>query len=183
MSLLLHEFNDPDRCVVGTVGGPGERAFYLQVRKGGAVVSMLFEKEQARLLALRMADLLEEEDTGPGQQPPAAADNGPLDMPLAEEFRVMRLSLMWDPHQRRAVIQAWSRADDDDDTGQPSDAADDDEPFVSVRIHLDVPQAQEFVRRTLAVVAAGRRSCPLCEQPVHPSGHICPRANGYHRLR
>ena len=181
MSLLLHEFHDPDRCVVGTVGGPGERAFYLQVRKGNAIISMLFEKEQARLLALRLGELLEEEDLD-SAQPGVSADNGPLDMPLSEEFRVMRLSLMWDPQQRRAVIQAWSRGEDDDDAdGQASDS--DDEPFVSVRIHLDVAQSQEFVRRTLAVVAASRRSCPLCEQPVHPSGHICPRANGYHRLR
>ncbi|MBU6213069.1 MAG: DUF3090 family protein [Actinomycetales bacterium] len=183
MSMLLHEFSEPDRCVVGTVGGPGERAFYLQVRKGNAVISMLFEKEQARLLALRLGDLLEEETATGAPEPPATPDNGPLDMPLAEEFRVMRLSLMWDPQQRRAVIQAWSRGDDDDQDAETTDDASEDEPSVSVRIHLDVPHAQEFVRRTLAVVAAGRRTCPLCEQPVHPSGHICPRANGYHRLR
>lgn len=181
MSLILHEFIGPSRCVVGTVGGPGERAFFLQVRNDAQVMSMLFEKEQARLLALRMGELLENESTASLDQP-VTPDNGPLDMPLSEDFRIMRLSLMWDTRSERVVIQAWARPEQDDyEDGELSD--DESAPDVSVRIHLDRRHAAEFVRRTLAVVAAGRRSCPLCEQPVHPSGHICPRANGYHRLR
>jgi hypothetical protein len=31
------------------------------------------------------------------------------------------------------------------------------------------------------VVSAGRPACPFCSQPLDPSGHICPRANGYRR--
>lgn len=172
-------FDSPDRCVVGTVGGPGERAFYLQVRQGAVVYSMLFEKEQARLLALRMGELLEEAEArgdlaqGSVSETP---DNGPLEMPLAEEFRIMRLSVAWLRNESLVVIEAASSGDDED---EPSEA--ESELVVSMRLTPDY--AREFVRRTLAVVSAGRRSCPLCEQPIHPSGHICPRANGYHRLR
>ena len=41
--------------------------------------------------------------------------------------------------------------------------------------------ARAFVKRALAVVSAGRPPCPFCTQPLEPSGHICPRANGYRR--
>lgn len=30
----VHEFDWPDRAVVGTIGFPGARTFYLQVRSG-----------------------------------------------------------------------------------------------------------------------------------------------------
>ena len=32
-----------------------------------------------------------------------------------------------------------------------------------------------------ALVAAGRPPCPFCGQALDPSGHVCPRANGYRR--
>ena len=41
--------------------------------------------------------------------------------------------------------------------------------------------ARDFVARAQALVAAGRPPCPFCLQPLDPSGHICPRANGYRR--
>jgi len=31
------------------------------------------------------------------------------------------------------------------------------------------------------VVAVGLQKKPLCNNPLDPEGHICPRLNGYHR--
>ena len=41
----------------------------------------------------------------------------------------------------------------------------------------------DFPDGTLAgrEVAAGRPPCPFCGDPLDPSGHVCPRANGYRR--
>ena len=58
MTRRLFIFDDPDRFVAGTVGEPGERAFYLQARKGGSLVSVGLEKVQVAALAERMDDLL-----------------------------------------------------------------------------------------------------------------------------
>jgi uncharacterized repeat protein (TIGR03847 family) len=41
--------------------------------------------------------------------------------------------------------------------------------------------ARAFVARARRVVAAGRPSCPLCSLPLDPTGHVCPRQNGYRR--
>ena len=50
-----------------------------------------------------------------------------------------------------------------------------------LRVRLSGAAARAFVRRALAVVAAGRPDCPFCGQPMDPEGHVCPRANGYRR--
>jgi uncharacterized repeat protein (TIGR03847 family) len=46
---------------------------------------------------------------------------------------------------------------------------------------LSPPQARSFVRRARALVSAGRPPCPFCGGPLDPTGHVCPRANGYKR--
>jgi uncharacterized repeat protein (TIGR03847 family) len=51
----------------------------------------------------------------------------------------------------------------------------------SVRVVLSPPQARSFVRRARALVSAGRPPCPFCGGPLDPTGHVCPRANGYKR--
>ena len=43
----IWEFRLPERFVVGTVGMPGERTFYLQAKSGDEIVSVAFEKQQA----------------------------------------------------------------------------------------------------------------------------------------
>src|SRR3978361_434872 len=44
-------FDSPERFVAGTVGAPGERTFFLQVRDGGRLVSVAMEKGQIAALA------------------------------------------------------------------------------------------------------------------------------------
>ena len=95
-------------------------------------------------------------------------DLGPLDVPLEEEFRVGTLSLTWLGEADRVEIIATESTSDDDDSP-------------TMTVHLTGAQARSFVARTRAVVSAGRPPCPLCAQPLDPSGHICPRQNGFHR--
>ena len=46
-------------------------------------------------------------------------------------------------------------------------------------VKITASYARDFVARAQALVSAGRPPCPFCLQPLDPSGHICPRANGY----
>ena len=50
----LRAFLDPDRFVAGTVGEPGSRAFYLQVRESSQMLSISIEKEQLVALSERV---------------------------------------------------------------------------------------------------------------------------------
>lgn len=53
MARVIHVFRQPDRFVAGTVGQPGERAFYLQATQEARTVSVLLEKQQVAVLAER----------------------------------------------------------------------------------------------------------------------------------
>ena len=96
------EFRLPERFVVGTVGMPGERTFYLQARSADRIVSVAFEKQQAMVLAERIDQLLNEvtgtrapADSIPAKAPVELTDNAPLDVPLEEDFRVGAMALGW----------------------------------------------------------------------------------------
>jgi uncharacterized repeat protein (TIGR03847 family) len=48
-------------------------------------------------------------------------------------------------------------------------------------VFLSPESAQQFAARSQQVISAGRPPCPLCEEPLDPEGHLCPRSNGYRR--
>lgn len=169
-------YDMPDRFVAGAVGRPGERVFYLQARAGARVTSVALEKFQVTLLAERLEELLDEVlRRGAGPVPATAPaefrDDGPLDQPVEEEFRVGTMALAWDPEDERVVIEAREVA--------AEDAADDDPAAVVLRVSLSAGQARAFAERALKVVAAGRPPCPLCGLPLDADGHVCPRQNGH----
>jgi uncharacterized repeat protein (TIGR03847 family) len=191
MSRQVFDYDPPERFVAGTVGEPGSRTFFLQARSGTRVTSVALEKAQVSVLAERVEELLDEvlRVSGgtapvPAVAPVDAEDNGPLDAPIEEEFRVGAMSLAWDPDAGRVVVECFAEgvSVDEDDEDEPEDETDDDELEGAVlRVSLSGAAARAFTKRALAVVAAGRPPCPFCSNPLDPSGHICPRANGYRR--
>jgi len=187
MSRRIFEYRLPERFVVGTVGMPGDRTFYLQAKSGNDITAVAFEKQQANVLAERIDQLLDEvrgtrapEDVVPQKAPPELADDAPLDVPLDEEFRVGAMALGWDEANNLVVIEAHAVSDVED--FEPPELADDDADGPdTLRVWLAAPYARAFAERTRSVIAGGRPSCPFCQQPLDPHGHICPRANGYKR--
>lgn len=181
MARTVHLFDRPARFVAGTVGLPGERVFYLQARDGARMVSVALEKEQVRELATRLGELLDHVAAEAGVDAPLVgpADLDPLDSPVEEEFRVGVLALGWNGPGRHVVIEAHAQTQGIDDV--PDLEEDSDEGPDVLRVRIVAQAARAFARRALSVVAAGRPPCPLCELPLDPRGHICPRANGYRR--
>ena len=60
MSRRVYNLDMVDRFVLGTVGQPGERAFYIQVRKAGQNFTFALEKAQAQALTERFAEILKD---------------------------------------------------------------------------------------------------------------------------
>jgi uncharacterized repeat protein (TIGR03847 family) len=172
MTRRLFIFDDPDRFVAGTVGEPGDRTFYLQARKGDAMVSVGIEKVQVAVLAERLEDLLDAVDA-PER---VAADNGGLEEPVIELFRVGAMALAWDSASEAVVIEAQTSTEDGEYVELPDEAADGPD---LLRVRIGAAAARAFVRRAEALVAAGRPACPFCGQPLDPQGHFCPRGNGH----
>jgi uncharacterized repeat protein (TIGR03847 family) len=172
MTRRLFIFDEPDRFVPGTVGEPGQRAFYLQARKGDAVVSVGIEKVQVAVLAERLDDLL---DAVEAPAPAASSGDAALEEPIVELFRVGAMALAWDAQRGSIVIEAQTPTEDGEYAELPDDAADGPD---LLRVRIGPAEARAFVMRAEALLVAGRPACPFCGQPLEPTGHFCPRGNG-----
>lgn len=181
MPTIVHEFAWPDRVVIGTVGEPGRRTFYLQVRAGPRVVSVGLEKQHSALLAEKIDDILAQlaQNAGtaftiPARTPLELVDNEPLDLPIKEQFRAGAMGLGWDPSTAQFVIEAYPLVETEDDAPDfipTSEVV--IEPVEMLLVRIPVGTAQAFAMRTHEVVGAGRPICALCGTPIDTSGHVC----------
>ncbi|MGW3241305.1 DUF3090 domain-containing protein [Streptomyces sp. NPDC001070] len=187
-------YDKPERFVAGTVGQPGQRTFFLQASAAGRTTSVALEKTQVEALAERIDELLDEvvRRTGGAAPVPAVApsellDNGPLEVPVEEEFRVGTMALAWDGAEERMILEAQAlveiEAEDEEDLEAAEEMLlqDEENGPPLLRVRLTGAQARSFAKRALDVVSAGRPPCPLCSLPLDPEGHVCPRQNGYRR--
>lgn len=179
MPTRIHEFAWPDRVVVGTIGLPGSRTFYLQVRAGTQVLSIAMEKQQSAALAEKIDEILDELITVEGNRfsvptstPIELVDNDPLEA-VQEQFRAGAMSLGWDPSTAQIVIEAFPIPEDDSDEHDASTAGNGIEASEMLRVSMPVGTARAFTKRTFEIVNAGRPMCPLCGYPIDADGHTC----------
>ena len=185
MPTIVHEFPWPDRLLVGTVGRPGAREFYLQARTKARIVTVALEKEQSALLAEKIDELLDELRSTEGNPfrvpdvtPVELVDNDPLDRPLDTQFRTGAMGLGWDPTTAEIVIQAYAMVEVNDvDLDEFGSEPVEVEPPEALVVRIPVGTARAFAKRTLEVVGAGRPICALCGYPMNPEGHVCPQSD------
>lgn len=183
MRKIISHLN-PDRFVSGTVGQPGERTFFLQVKTSDNIASVIVEKSQVAILSERIDTLLnqimsekENESNIPSKYNQNLLDLEPLDTPITEEFRVGIMSLGWSILKKKLIIEAHA---DTSDVVPEIESEETEGPDV-LRIHLSAEQGRIFAERGRRLVSAGRQPCPFCQEPLGQQGHICARANGYKR--
>ncbi len=175
-------FDPVERFVVGTVGIPGERTFFIQARTGSRLVSVSLEKAQVAAIADRVLQILREIRLS---EPLTVIervgyDDQPLESPIDEEFRVGVIGLAYVSDRRLIEIdlQAITDSDNADDELLEIDTSSEQD---ILRILMTLGYAESFAKRANTVVAAGRAPCPFCGGPIDPNGHLCPRSNGYRR--
>jgi uncharacterized repeat protein (TIGR03847 family) len=169
---MRHEYSRPERFIAGTVGEPGERAFFLQVRSSYRLLSVAVEKAQVQAIIARLdvmvAEIRKSNPLINIEKFPT--DDAPLESPVEAEFQVGAMSLAWDEVSSLICIELYELEEDEEDsTGEV------------VEINISLGMAMAFTARSKAVVNAGRLPCPFCGIPIDPRGHLCPRANGYRR--
>ena len=164
-------FETVERFIAGTVGEPGERAFFIQARNGARLISVALEKAQVGALAERLEfvvnDLKKSGFSHVGNR--ATRDDGPLEQPIESEFDVGAISIAWDGDSKVMGIEFFEISTEGSDTN------------LSLKVSVDLGMCDAFVHRSRALLRAGRIPCPLCGIPIDPQGHLCPRANGYRR--
>ena len=177
MTPEIIELDDVDSLGAGAVGEPGHRAFYLQARTEHTQLTVLVEKQQVEMLATEAVAFL---DHIADEYPEL-----PIDVPLAQTllreptvplFRARLIGLGFDTERELVLLELREHAEDDDDTDDVEATADDEQGYVA-RIYATRAQVRAMAARGAEAVTGGRPPCPLCEMPMDPSGHQCPRWN------
>lgn len=180
MAGKLTDFNPVSRITIGAVGPPGQRMFLFQASQDSAAstITLKLEKEQARVLASSTIELLEELDKKyPKPQSrldlPLSSDLM-LTEPMDPQFIVGQIGLGYD-HEEDMVVLVVQEA-------QFEEVPTDDDP-ITARFWATRPQMRAFSDHALEVVQQGRPICPLCDSPIDPDGHFCPKTNGYESVK
>ncbi|NLG51414.1 MAG: DUF3090 domain-containing protein [Chloroflexi bacterium] len=166
-------FNPVARITVGAIGRPGHRTFFLQASQGERVLTLKLEKEHLYALARGIDNLLEELERDeicaqlPAQVPSASALA--LQEPIDCAYQIVQMGLAYDQTSRLILLVAFAAAiADETDTAH-------------AHFWATMDQMRCLSRRAREVAAQGRPICPLCQQPMDPDGHTCPRHNGHSR--
>ena len=174
------EMGPVDRITADAIGEAGMRTFYLQARAGDELVTLIVEKEQVRLLATSvlelLADLPLETETGGDEE----LD---LEEPIEPRWRAGRLSIGFDEEQDRFLLEIteFDPEIDEEDEGDPRSFRE-GEPK-TIRLWATRAQMLAFARHGTESVERGRPTCPLCGNPMDPEGHACPATNGHRKPR
>jgi len=149
------------------IGRPGQRRFRLIVRGEYLAASIWMEKEQLAGIGEWLDQMIERLDR---EQPPEP-DVDPLAVPetFDVEFRASQIGLGYVAEDGLFAVHVF---DEDGPGGTPA-----------FRCLLSRGQGRVLVRKIASVVAAGRPTCPLCDLPIDPDGHVCPRSNGHQPVR
>ncbi|MBE7550662.1 MAG: DUF3090 family protein [Anaerolineales bacterium] len=169
----LVDFNPVSRITIGSVGPPGQRVFLLQANQGTAMITLKLEKEQAMVLASSVIELLEELDEKyPRLQSkfdkPLTSDLM-LREPMEPAFVIGQIGLGYDQEQDLVVLVV--QEIEFEGLEKPATA----------RFWTTRAQIQALSDHTLEVASKGRPICPLCDSPMDPEGHFCPRSNGHEK--
>jgi uncharacterized repeat protein (TIGR03847 family) len=195
------ELETVDSLGAGAVGDPGEREFFLQARTESAQLTVLVEKEQVALLATEAVAFLdriaEDDPEGASDVPTPVVPQAGLREPTVPLFRARLIGLGFDPEREMVLIELRERSSEDEEEGEAlappaeadpvpelpdagtavADPTDEDEEGYVARIYATRGQVRARAAKGAEAVAAGRPLCPLCDMPMDPAGHRCPRWN------
>lgn len=169
------ELERVDKITTGAVGDPGERTFYLQVRSGERLVTVLVEKEQVELLSASILEILSNVDQETGEGPPE--EELELEPPLDPIWRAGRLSIGYAEARDLMLLEleeATQPAEEEDEEPAPEQPEPD-----RLRLWATREQMLALSRHGAAIAARGRPRCQFCGNPLDPEGHTCPAMNGH----
>jgi uncharacterized repeat protein (TIGR03847 family) len=171
----IFEMHPVSRITLDAVGLPGQRVFLLQASQGTETITLKIEKEQAQVLARSIEQLLDElaerfpRPISKMEEP--LASELMLREPIEPLFAIGQMGLGYDESED-AVVLVVQELTSEEDAHNARIAR-----FWAMR-----GQMQALSRHALDVASRGRPLCPLCNRPIDPDGHFCPKSNGHDRV-
>ncbi len=167
MERAEHDFGEALAVDAEAIGEPGQRHFRLLVKAASQSASIWMEKQQLAGIAEWLDEVLERLDR---EQPTDEPDVEPL--PIGDsfdiDFRASQIGLGYAEEEGLFAIHVFDQAMT---RGEPA-----------FRCLLTRGQSRVLSRKIADVVAGGRPICPLCDMPIEPTGHVCPKSNGHYKV-
>jgi uncharacterized repeat protein (TIGR03847 family) len=168
-----------DSASAGAIGEPGHRVFMIQGHKNNVRVGVVVEKQQVELLANQSLEFLgslqnefpEEDVTLPDE-----FDAAGQVVPLEPIFRAQSMGLIFDPDTMLVTLELRELPFDESETIIDLTQVNHDKEKI-LRLTMTRNQLRALAVRGTESVNAGREPCPLCQSPMDPMGHVCPRLN------
>ncbi|HZJ26598.1 MAG TPA: DUF3090 family protein [Acidimicrobiia bacterium] len=176
------ELDPVDSLGAGAVGEPGRRTFLIQAAKSDARLTVLVEKEQIELLAREamvfLERIAEEFPEDPVELGPDLRRAASVDEPAVPLFRARLIGLGFEPERELVLIELRERSEGDEaDEGDEAVPDGSEADGFIARLFATRAQVRAMAARAVEAVTAGRPKCPLCDLPMDPQGHRCPRWN------
>ena len=175
------DFEFVDVITSGAIGEPGRRTFYIQARAGVRTVTIRSEKQQVAAIGKYLRRALAHLPVPEGQPPRSVMQ---LVEPIQEAFVLGAIALEFNRTNDEFVLHLkefapLAQSDDEDafDDDEDDDDPIEDAPGARARVSMTRAQAMAFCDNADRIVSAGRPDCELCELPINPDGHFCPRMN------
>ena len=162
------EFTNVSRLNADAVGEPGKRTFRILADSDSSSAVLWLEKEHLYELAMGIQQLIANLPENSGADSYISHDREAPGLTRLE-FKIGKLALGHDGGNGMFLIDAYDFEDANDEAA-------------TIRIWMDREQIKSFSEEALQVCAAGRPICPLCDRPIDPSGHACPRVNGHAKI-
>ena len=162
-----HDLGVAEVLEAEAIGPPGQRRFRLRVIAGHQTASIWCEKTQVSALADAIQQVLaRHRQPGDGRRPSSRPLEPFPDRPTIE-FLAGRIALGYDEEADTITLFA-TDVEQDGPNATPT-----------LRVDLDRRTSRLFTVQAEETVAGGRPTCPLCQQPIEGTSHLCPRSNGH----
>ncbi len=165
-----HDLGVAEVLEAEAIGPPGQRRFRLRVIAGDQTASIWCEKTQVSALSEAIQQVLAR-NRGAGQaRRPSARPLEPFPDRASHDFLAGRIALGYDEDADLITLFA---------TDVEQEGAGGMSPQPTLRVDISRQVARQFAVQAEETVAGGRPICPLCQQPLEGSEHLCPRTNGH----
>lgn len=155
------DFPSVDHIAVGAIGEPGKRIFLFQARYLGDIITLKIEKAQVAALSQHLGELLKELP-----RPGHIDDPSEIILPYEIAWSVGTIAIAYSEENDQIQLHLEALAESEDDAS-------------TLTVGLSREQSVAIAVQGTRMVEAGRPPCPLCGYPLDPSGHACPKTNGY----
>jgi len=160
------------------IGKPGQRVFYLQGSSSDNLITLIIEKIQLQSLSIAIIKFLEDlHKQFPELIVPSgkySESNLKISPPVDPLFRVGEISMAFDLQLDIVCLTA-------KEIIMESNATASEDNLNLVNFWCTREQLKSFAYWGLDLVQRGRPICPLCQNPIDPNGHFCPKKNGHNK--